>query len=111
LNKITIGLDRSLFFLYIDNSYQYQGFVMGNSNVKVCKGPNCKAWSSYQIARELEKSLNVYGLSDIKVCRVACMDACHGGVSIKVDSSKKILKVKEKEDVLTILGVRTSIAC
>ena len=106
-----MGLDRSLFFIYIDNSYQYQGFFMGTCIVKVCRGPNCKAWYSYQVARELDKSLNVYGLSDIKVCRVACMNACHGGVSMQVGSSKKILKVKEKEDALKILGVRTSIAC
>ena len=33
------------------------------------------------------------------------MDACHGGVSVRIGCKGKILKLKEAEEVLTILGV------
>lgn len=78
---------------------------MQYNSVKICKGPNCKAWSSDRIARELRKTADNLDLSDIKVCRVACMDACHGGVSVRIGCKGKILKLKEAEEVLTILGV------
>ena len=78
---------------------------MQYNKVKVCKGPNCKAWSSDRIARELRKTADNLDLSDIKVCRVACMDACHGGVSVRVDSKGKIIKLKEEEDLLSVLGI------
>jgi NADH:ubiquinone oxidoreductase subunit E len=75
-----------------------------NNSVKVCKGPNCKAWSSDQIARELRDIKNTLDLPCIKVCRVSCMDACHGGVSVRVDSRGKVLKIKDVEELLIVLG-------
>tara|TARA_B110000467_G_C18022693_1_gene316481 strand:- start:194 stop:436 length:243 start_codon:yes stop_codon:yes gene_type:complete len=80
---------------------------MRDQSVKVCKGPNCKAWSSDQIAREL-RTLEMCG---IKICRAPCMDACHGGVSVRVNSKKKVLKLKDAEDVLTVLGIQEPVAC
>ena len=74
-------------------------------SVKVCKGPNCKAWSSDRIARELREIGNTLDSREIKVCRVPCMDACHGGVSVRVDSKKKVIKLKEAEDLLIVLGI------
>ena len=74
-------------------------------SVKVCKGPNCKAWSSDRIARELKKTGEPLDMLGIKVCRVPCMDACHGGVSVRVDSKQKIIKLKEAEDLLNLLGI------
>ena len=73
--------------------------------VKVCKGPNCKAWSSDRIAKELREIGNTLNLPDIKVCRVPCMDACHGGVSVRVDSKGEIIKLKEVEELLSVLGI------
>ena len=78
---------------------------MQYQSVKVCKGPNCKAWSSDQIAKELREIGNTLDLHCIKVCRVPCMDACHGGVSVRVDSKQKIIKLKEAEDLLNLLGI------
>ena len=78
---------------------------MQYKTVKVCKGPNCKAWSSDRIAKELREIGNTLNLPDIKVCRVPCMDACHGGVSIRIDSKQKIIKLKEAEDLLNLLGI------
>ena len=80
-------------------------------SVKVCKGPNCKAWSSDRIARELKKTGEPLDMLGIKVCRVPCMDACHGGVSVRVDSKGKVLKLKEAEDVLVVLGINDAVAC
>jgi NADH:ubiquinone oxidoreductase subunit E len=80
--------------------------------VKVCKGPNCKAWCSDRIARELRKTADISDFSEIKVCRVPCMDACHGGVSVRIGCKGKVLKLKEAEEVLTILGASNeSVAC
>ena len=85
---------------------------MRDQSVKVCKGPNCKAWSSDQIARELRKTAEApWRMSGIKVCRAPCMDACHGGVSVRVNSKKKVLKLKDVEDVLTVLGIQEPVAC
>ena len=78
---------------------------MEYQSVKVCKGPNCKAWSSDQIARELREIGNTLDSGVIKVCRVPCMDACHGGVSVRVDSKEKVIKLKEVEDLLIVLGI------
>jgi NADH:ubiquinone oxidoreductase subunit E len=78
---------------------------MQYQSVKVCKGPNCKAWSSDRIARELREIGNASDLRCVKVFRVPCMDACHGGVSVRVDSKQKILKLKEAEDLLNLLGI------
>ena len=84
---------------------------MRHQSVKVCKGPNCKAWSSDQIARELREIGGTLGMGGIKVCRAPCMDACHGGVSVRVNSKKKVLKLKDAEDVLTVLGIQEPVAC
>ena len=78
---------------------------MQYQSVKVCKGPNCKAWSSDRIARELREIGNASDLRSVKVFRVPCMDACHGGVSVRVDSKQKIIKLKEAEDLLNLLGI------
>ena len=78
---------------------------MQYQSVKVCKGPNCKAWSSDRIASELREIGNTLDLHCIEVCRVPCMDACHGGVSVRVDSKQKIIKLKEAEDLLNLLGI------
>jgi NADH:ubiquinone oxidoreductase subunit E len=78
---------------------------MQYNSVKICKGPNCKAWSSDLIAKELREIGNTLDSGVIKVCRVTCMDACHGGVSVRVDSKRKIIKIKEAEDLLGVLGV------
>jgi NADH:ubiquinone oxidoreductase subunit E len=79
--------------------------AMQNQSVKICTGPNCKAWSSDRIARELEEVGGTLGLRCIKVCRVPCMDACHGGVSVRVDPKEKVIKLKEAEDLLIVLGI------
>ena len=78
---------------------------MQYKTVKICKGPNCKAWCSDRIARELrEIGSTLEDLRCIKVCRVPCMDACHGGVSVRIDSKGKVIKLKETEDLLILLG-------
>jgi hypothetical protein len=74
-------------------------------SVKVCNGPNCKAWSSDLIARELREIRKTLDLPCIKVCRVPCMDACHGGVSVRINSKGKVLKLKEIDKLLNVLGI------
>lgn len=78
---------------------------MLEQNVKICKGPGCKAWSSDQIARELLEIRDALDLSEVRVCRVPCMKVCGGGVSIRVNGKRKIVKLKQAEEVLGALGI------
>lgn len=85
---------------------------MREQNVEICKGPNCKAWSSDKIARELREIREVLDLEQIKVCRVPCMNACGGGVSVRVSVKAKFVKmkeVKEVDEVLDVLGIRDAV--
>lgn len=84
---------------------------MQEQNVKVCKGPGCKAWSSDRIARELLEIRESLDLEHIKVCRVPCMKVCGGGASLRVNAESKVVKMKEVDDVLNILGVEGVVAC
>ena len=84
---------------------------MEYQSVKVCKGPNCKAWSSDRIARELREIGDTSDLRCVKVSRVPCMDACHGGVSIRVDSKKKVIKIKKVDDLLIVSGLHEVVLC
>ncbi len=79
---------------------------MRKQNVKICQGPGCKAWSSDRIARELLEIQEALNLDEISVCRVPCMNICGGGASVCVDSTRKIVKLKEAGDVLNALGIR-----
>ena len=69
---------------------------MSYHNISVCKGPNCKAWNSDRFVRELREIGNNTGCDGINVRRVNCMDACHGGVSVRVNSTRKVIKIKYK---------------
>jgi hypothetical protein len=85
---------------------------MQEQNVKICKGPGCKAWASDRIARELLEIREGLGLEQINICRVPCMKVCGGGASVRVNSKNKIVKMKEVEDVLNVLGVsEVVVAC
>ena len=101
-----VSVDRRRFVYYIDNRYQYErGRPMREQNVKICKGPGCKAWSSDRIARELLEIREALDLSKIRVCRVPCMKVCGGGASVRVNSARKIVKLKEADEVLGALGI------
>jgi hypothetical protein len=78
---------------------------MQEQRVKICKGPGCKAWSSDRIARELLEIRDGQGLEKLNVCRVPCMKVCGGGASVRVNAKSKVVKMKEVEDVLSILGI------
>lgn len=86
---------------------------MREQKVKICKGPGCKAWSSDRMTSELLGVREALGLKDINVCRVPCMKVCGGGASVKVNSGSKVVKMKELDDVLNILGINENagVAC
>jgi hypothetical protein len=83
---------------------------MREQNVKICKGPGCKAWSADQIARELLEVREGLDLENLKVCRVPCMRVCGGGATIRVNANSRIKKFKQMEDVLRVLGIRDGVA-
>ena len=78
---------------------------MRKQNVKICKGPGCKAWSSDRIASELLEIREALDLNEVRVCRVPCMKVCGGGASIRVNGKQKIVKLKQAEEVLGALGI------
>ena len=78
---------------------------MQEQNVKICKGPGCKAWSSDQIAREILEIRESLRLNAVGVCRVPCMKVCGGGTSIRVNGKRTIVKLKHAEEVLGALGI------
>jgi hypothetical protein len=90
-----------------------QGATMQEQNVKICKGPGCKAWSSDRIARELLEIREALDLDGVKICRVPCMKVCGGGTSVRFNSNSKIVKLKESDEVLAVLGIREAgaVAC
>jgi hypothetical protein len=47
----------------------------------------------------------------VKVCRVSCMDACHGGVSVRVDTKRKVIKLKNVEDLFIVLDIDEVVVC
>ena len=81
---------------------------MQEQNVKICKGPGCKAWSSDRIARELLEISEELDLNEVRVCRVPCMKVCGGGASIRVNGKRKVVKLKQAEEVLSALGINDS---
>ena len=81
------------------------GILMQEQNIKICKGPGCKAWSSDQIAHDLLEISEELGLNEVHVCRVPCMKVCGGGTSIRVNGKRKIVKLKQAEEVLCALGI------
>ena len=83
---------------------------MHEQNVKICKGPGCKAWSSDQIAREIIGIRESLGLNAVRVCRVPCMKVCGGGTSIRVDGKRNIVKLKHAKEVLGALGINQTAA-
>ncbi len=83
---------------------------MQELNVKICKGPGCRAWSSDRIARELLEVREALDLKEVRVCRVPCMKVCGGGASIRVNRKQNIVKMKEAEEVLGILGIKETAA-
>jgi hypothetical protein len=78
---------------------------MQEQNVKICKGPGCKAWSSDQIAHEILGVRESLGLNAVHVCRVPCMKACGGGTSIRLNGKRNIVKLKHADEVLGVLGI------
>ncbi len=79
---------------------------MREQNVEICEGTGCKAWSSDRTVRELLEILEALNLYEVRVCSVPCMNDCGGGTSVRVNSTRKILKLKEAGDVLNALGIR-----
>jgi hypothetical protein len=75
---------------------------MRQQNVEICEGPGCKAWSSDRIACEFSGVLD----NQIHVCRVPCMNACGGGVSVRINSNQKVVKLKEVNDFMNVFSIQ-----
>ena len=67
--------------------------------IKICKGPGCKAWNSEYMAKEFR---NKQGSQD--VCLVPCMEQCGGGVSIQFDDDGEVLKLRETDEFVNLIG-------
>lgn len=105
-NILRGGLTGESIFIILITVIKIKARVMKKHNVEICKGAGCKAWSSDRIARELGEIREALDLEGVKVCRVPCMKVCGGGASVRVGSIRKIVKLKEVDNVLNILGIQ-----
>ena len=73
--------------------------------IKICQGPGCKAWASDQIAQDLIDVQRGMNNQRVRICRVPCMKVCGGGASVKLNSHKEVVKLREPDGLLNILGI------
>lgn len=107
-NILYLLTDRSIYTILI-TVINFDEASMREKNVKICKGPGCKAWSSDRIARELREIGEALNIDDVKVCRVPCMNACGGGASIRVGSKSKVVKLRNADEALTVLDINDAV--
>ena len=61
--------------------------------VLVCSGAGCKAWDSDVLIQKL-KNQNECSDKRSFILPTKCLNNCGGGVTVKVPSSKKLIKVR-----------------
>jgi hypothetical protein len=69
-------------------------------SINICSGPGCRAWDSEKMVRGLAQNETLLERRGLKVCRVRCMNKCGGGVSVKIASCSKMIKLKSADHIL-----------
>ena len=73
-----------------------------NNKLMVCSGPGCKAWDSEKVLKivrdSIDKSINY------QACTMDCVNNCGGGVSIGMSNSRKIIKLRQPNDIFSLLN-------
>lgn len=65
-------------------------------NINVCIGSACHLKGSYNVIKELEKTINEKGLSDkVKINGSFCLGHCTNAVSVQVDGGD-VISVSEQ---------------
>ena len=68
--------------------------------IKVCNGAGCNAWDASDILRDLPENVADF-LENVKVCEVACLKSCGGGVSVQLnDDNEKIVKIRKPHQAM-----------
>ena len=68
--------------------------------IKICNGPGCNAWDAAEILKDLPENILDLG-KDIKVCEIACMNKCGGGVTIQVNGNcDNLIKVRKPNQAM-----------
>ena len=62
--------------------------------IKICTGPRCTAWEAELMVKHMLSTKNAP-----EILKVACMDKCGGGCSVRFKDRGKIFKLREIEDV------------
>ena len=69
------------------------------NKIKICKGAGCKAWKSEYMAKQLRQTQGSDG-----VCLVPCMRQCGGGASVQLEGQGEVLKLRDTNEVVYLLG-------
>ncbi|MDC0206797.1 hypothetical protein OAL04_06145 [Nitrospinae bacterium] len=70
--------------------------------IKICTGPGCKAWDAEIMAKQLLK------IEGIPVTVVKCMNKCGGGTSIRLKDRGKIFKLRDNDEVVSLIKGETA---
>ena len=70
--------------------------------IKICTGPGCMAWDAKKMAKRLTK------MQGTPVTVVKCMNKCGGGTSIRLRDRGKIFKLRDSDEVVSLIKGDTS---
>jgi len=70
--------------------------------IKICTGPGCRAWDAEIMAKRLAK------MQGAPVTVVKCMNKCGGGTSIRLRDRGKIFKLRDSDEVVSLIKGDTS---
>ena len=73
-----------------------------NNKLMICSGPGCKAWDSEKILNLVRDSIDKN--MNYQPCRMDCVNNCGGGVSIGMSNSRKIIKLRQPNDIFSLLN-------
>ena len=73
-----------------------------NNKLMICSGPGCKAWDSEKVLSLVRDSIG--GDQNFEPCTMDCVNNCGGGVSIGMSNSGKIVKLRNPNDIFSLLN-------
>lgn len=76
------------------------------NQVKICKGPGCRAWESEKLLSLLLESCEGSAPETrIQASSAPCLRRCGGGISVEILPHKRVLKFRGPQAMLQALNV------
>ena len=73
-----------------------------NNKLMICSGAGCKAWDSEKVLNLVRDSIDKD--MNYQICTMDCVNNCGGGVSIGMSNSGKIIKLRQPNDIFSLLN-------